>query len=910
MQREPLSSGCLDLPQKTPPGNASPPLLPRKSSPPGELRTPFLAEEPLEETEDSSPPLRVNRRGRQNAMQGGVRTTGMGAPPCHRDLDHDMEGGVRTGADFAPCGIDLGLRPLQTDFGSSAWLQNDRAETGLEADNHSRETGSELGLISGLERNTMLASERFPDPTSDGGGLLGGLTPNRKRLLDSAQLGGRGSGGELHVSSALPLSAQRGFGQDSAEDRQTSPPAKRGVSVDGSGLRGVGEADERVGEVRMSGGLKPLENGPPKREAGFWNDDKGSRGANEIEDATRGFERASEASGSVWDYEGGFRANQGFGSGQPMGLLCEDSLVKGRERLGVKATAQVSDPGVSGGGRNGNGFGLIRPTTVSGNGSGMKVLDVLGGNAIPLRNESVNRGGEGSGSGKTEASECSQQSSAGMHNKREEGSTAQILRRRNLQNGNSLLVEAAELLGMGTEEGFKEGLGNRKGEKTENREAGGQVGGSSLAVDNSDRSEPFRETYSFGRLVSKNGLDVSELPGVLAKTLKPCGLYPLALSDHFQESDESRPQKSRPEILNPGGQANTSQDRSVNPKISSQSNPFGESYLRKEPIAALAQNANRPDNPNPAANPGLFTNNETATEAENLKRPQSPNLPSEPKPSSANGFVTNAENGPMSEAERLQEEGHTGAILSMLGGEVEILIDAFGIWWEEDQVYYTAKAVDYNPETHRHMVRFFVDRKEEWVPLWREEVKILQEREDYSGPEDIPLFLKRNGKRGLPERGQKVSKIENGGPAGNGSREKGDQPEKARACTPTGISDELDESEVDDELALEGGDVSANVIVPDGQLAARAGRVNRSLGQFPEEEWKGAVKNGPRTFHFLFENVANANKGQAGVGPDGGLLERENVWEFMQRHLWGIPPEAINSVEFSVAHRKRKWVFF
>jgi hypothetical protein len=69
------------------------------------------------------------------------------------------------------------------------------------------------------------------------------------------------------------------------------------------------------------------------------------------------------------------------------------------------------------------------------------------------------------------------------------------------------------------------------------------------------------------------------------------------------------------------------------------------------------------------------------------------------------------------------------------------------------------------------------------------------------------------------------------------------------------------------------------------------------------------VKNGPRTIHVVFENVTNVNKGQAGVGPDKGFLERENVWEFMQRHLWGILQEPIYGTELW-AHRKRIRVFF
>ncbi|GAQ78775.1 S-adenosyl-L-methionine-dependent methyltransferases superfamily protein [Klebsormidium nitens] len=74
-----------------------------------------------------------------------------------------------------------------------------------------------------------------------------------------------------------------------------------------------------------------------------------------------------------------------------------------------------------------------------------------------------------------------------------------------------------------------------------------------------------------------------------------------------------------------------------------------------------------------------------------------------------------------------------------------------------------------------------------------------------------------------------------------------------------------------------------------------------------EEEWRGAVKNGPRTCHFLFENVASAHRGPGGLGPDLELEERENVWDVMQRHARGIPPELIDSVKYSVATRKRKY---
>lgn len=255
---------------------------------------------------------------------------------------------------------------------------------------------------------------------------------------------------------------------------------------------------------------------------------------------------------------------------------------------------------------------------------------------------------------------------------------------------------------------------------------------------------------------------------------------------------------------------------------------------------------------------------------------------------------------PLLEAERLQEENHPGAILSLLGEEVEVLIDAFAIWREKAQQYHTAKAVGYDPPSHCHKVKYLADDKEEWVALWREDVKILVWGEDYTEPDDIPVCLDRNGRKG-PVKRRKVEPIK----AQNDVKRR--EKKKERSCG-AASEEEGPESEVDneflpdeDEVIDDGvGDVSAG-----RRRRAAAARDTAGAAEF-EQRWRVAVENGPQTFHFLFENVAHANRGQAAMGPDGELEERENVWDFMQRHLWGIPPEEINSVEFSVANRKRK----
>ncbi|GAQ85766.1 S-adenosyl-L-methionine-dependent methyltransferases superfamily protein [Klebsormidium nitens] len=248
---------------------------------------------------------------------------------------------------------------------------------------------------------------------------------------------------------------------------------------------------------------------------------------------------------------------------------------------------------------------------------------------------------------------------------------------------------------------------------------------------------------------------------------------------------------------------------------------------------------------------------------------------------------------PLLEAELLQEENHPGAILSLLGEEVEVLIDAFAIWWDVDKKYYTAKAVEYDPPSHRHKVKYLIDDEVEWVALWKEDVKILVEGEDYSKPDDIPLYLYRNGNRG-PVKPREVEPCS----------QSGKTRKQERSCG-AASEEEGPESEVDNEFQLDEDDVIGEVSANRRRhVAAARGPV---VAEDFEQRWRPAVENGPRTFLFFFENVAHANRGQSGVGPDGELEERENVWDLMQRHLWGIPPEEINSVEYSVANRKRKY---
>ena len=211
---------------------------------------------------------------------------------------------------------------------------------------------------------------------------------------------------------------------------------------------------------------------------------------------------------------------------------------------------------------------------------------------------------------------------------------------------------------------------------------------------------------------------------------------------------------------------------------------------------------------------------------------------------------------PLLEAERLQEENHPGAILSLLGGELQILIDAFAIWRDADQAYFTARAIGYDPPSHRHRVEFFADGGREWVALWREDVKILVEGEDFDGLDNIPDCMDRDGRSG-PRKRRRTAKSGEGNP---GVRCGAEAPE-AHVAAPE--SD--DDSETDDM-----DDVST--------ASAAAG------GASFDERWRNGVRDGPQKCYFLFENVAAAHRGQGAVGPDGELEGREKAWDFMQRH--------------------------
>jgi hypothetical protein len=62
---------------------------------------------------------------------------------------------------------------------------------------------------------------------------------------------------------------------------------------------------------------------------------------------------------------------------------------------------------------------------------------------------------------------------------------------------------------------------------------------------------------------------------------------------------------------------------------------------------------------------------------------------------------------------------------------------------------------------------------------------------------------------------------------------------------------------------------------------------------------------GPTTFFHLFEMVKHANKNAISRR---GFLVGKNAWAFMQRHLWDIEPEDLDSVQFCVARRQRRQV--